>query len=106
MSIQHEEAVTVKGIELLVKFDYCRAHKGARDSLGGVRGAGPPLEPDEPESIEINEVFYNGCNIWEIVDAWGMYDEIEEAIWQLQRDYEDDRADFLYEQEKDRRMGL
>ena len=31
-----------------------------RDSLGGVRGAGPPLEPDEPEELEFYDAIING----------------------------------------------
>lgn len=38
-----------------VDYDFIRASKGARDSLGGVRGAGPPLEPDEPAHCELTE---------------------------------------------------
>jgi hypothetical protein len=40
-----------------VQFEYHRANRGARDSLCGVRGAGPALEPDEPAHIEIESVF-------------------------------------------------
>lgn len=40
-------------VELEISYTYHRARSGARDSLGGRRGAGPPLEPDEPASIEI-----------------------------------------------------
>jgi hypothetical protein len=43
-------------IEVVVEYIYHRAYHGARDSLGGVRGAGPPLEPDEPAGIEIESV--------------------------------------------------
>jgi hypothetical protein len=45
-----------KDIEVLVTYTYDKGSKGCRDSLGGVRGAGPPLEPDEPPSIEIESV--------------------------------------------------
>lgn len=38
--------------EIEVEFDYHRAYRGMRDSLCGVRGAGQPLEPDEPASME------------------------------------------------------
>jgi hypothetical protein len=46
-----------------ITFDYQRARRGARDSLGGIRGAGPPLEPDEPESVEITSVTVLGISL-------------------------------------------
>lgn len=39
--------------EYYIEYEYYRACRGARDSLGGMPGAGPPLEPDEPEHCEI-----------------------------------------------------
>jgi hypothetical protein len=42
--------------DITVTYIYHSASRGARDSLGGVRGAGPPLEPDEPECVEIESV--------------------------------------------------
>ena len=42
--------------DVTVSYTYHRAYRGARDSCGGVRGAGPPLEPDEPENVEIESV--------------------------------------------------
>jgi hypothetical protein len=39
-----------------VEYSYTKGCRGSRDSLGGVRGAGPPLEPDEPPEIEIVSV--------------------------------------------------
>ena len=38
--------------EVEVEIEYTPACRGARDSCGGVRGAGPPLEPDTPASLE------------------------------------------------------
>ena len=43
-------------VEIEVEYTYHRARRGARDSLCGKRGAGPPLEPDEPAEIEIDSV--------------------------------------------------
>lgn len=45
------------GVEVIaeVTLYHERASRGARDSLGGVRGAGPPLEPDEPEIMEYED---------------------------------------------------
>lgn len=39
--------------ELTVEFNYHRGRRGARDSLGGVARAGPPLEPDDPPELEV-----------------------------------------------------
>lgn len=39
--------------EVEVTFDYTPASKGKRDSLCGVPNAGPPLEPDEPENLDL-----------------------------------------------------
>ena len=38
--------------EIEVTFDYYPGCPGQRDSFGGKAGAGPPLEPDEPPSLE------------------------------------------------------
>lgn len=47
-------------VEAVARFEYHRAYLGRRDSLGGVRGAGPPLEPDEPEELEFISATANG----------------------------------------------
>lgn len=39
--------------EVSVEYAFIPACRGARDSLGGIRGAGPPLEPDEPAHCEV-----------------------------------------------------
>ena len=43
-------------VPVTVEYTYHRATRGARDSLCGIRGAGPPLEPDEPAWAEIDKV--------------------------------------------------
>lgn len=43
-------------IQVVVRGDYYPASRGARDSLGGRAGMGPPLEPDEAEDFEIDTV--------------------------------------------------
>ena len=40
-------------IEVTVAYAFHKGSKGARDSINGVRGAGPPLEPDEPDSVDL-----------------------------------------------------
>lgn len=42
--------------EVIACVTYHKGHRGARDSLGGVLGAGPQLEPDEPAEFEIGSV--------------------------------------------------
>ncbi len=66
-------------IPIDVEYSYYKGSKGARDSLGGIPGAGPALEPDEPASIEIESVFdKNGCEI-ELTDK--ELEKIEQKIW-------------------------
>jgi hypothetical protein len=43
-------------IDVDVYYTFYMGCRGARDSLGGVRGAGPPLEPDDEPEIEINKI--------------------------------------------------
>lgn len=39
-------------IAVSCQWRYYPPSRGMRDSLGGVRGAGPPLEPDDPAELE------------------------------------------------------
>jgi hypothetical protein len=61
--------------EVEVTYAYHGPIRGQRDSLGGIRGAGPPLEPDEPASVEIESVmmhsptFHNRENREDILDT-------------------------------------
>ena len=48
--------ISINNVDLTVSYEYHRACKGAMDSLGGIIGAGPPLEPDEPAYVEICSV--------------------------------------------------
>jgi len=83
--VNGEDVTFIVGIEL----EYHRAYRGARDSLCGVLGAGPALEPDEQAELEIESVINteNGHDI-ELTDS-----EIETAIekgWEQlenERDY-------------------
>ncbi len=43
-------------VEVVVEYAYHRTLFGARDSLSGKAGAGPPIEPDEPAHVEIQSV--------------------------------------------------
>jgi hypothetical protein len=42
--------------EVIAHVTFRPACKGKRDSICGVRNAGPPLEPDEPAGFEIESV--------------------------------------------------
>ena len=48
-----EREVNGNYVEIIAEceFIYHRAYRGARDSIDGVRNAGPALEPDEPASF-------------------------------------------------------
>ena len=45
------EKMIFENDELLIEYEEIagKTHRGARDSLGGVAGMGPPIEPDETE---------------------------------------------------------
>lgn len=66
-------------IPVTVEFTYMRGCRGARDSLCGKRGAGPPLEPDEPDEIEIATVQDDMGNEIECTDKELAL--IEEECW-------------------------
>ena len=67
-------------IEVEVSYDAWPASRGARDSLGGKAGAGPPLEPDDPGGIEITGARDSDGREWELTKEEER--EIEEAIAQ------------------------
>jgi hypothetical protein len=69
---------TISNIELEVEATFSKASSGARDSLGGVPNAGPPLEPDEPEMWEIDSIKHKGEDISNILG-----DDIYEEIYDL-----------------------
>lgn len=67
---------------------YHKAHRGARDSLCGVRGAGPQLEPDEPAEIEIGTVTDSEGNEIDVSKELEerIYEEANEAIENAKED--------------------
>jgi len=71
-----------KEIKLEIIYNVYRGCRGARDSLGGKRGAGPALEPDEPPSIEIESATdtETGCDI-ELTKT--EENKIENELWDL-----------------------
>jgi len=72
--------IITREIEVEVSYDAWPASRGARDSLGGKAGAGPPLEPDDPGGIEITGARDDSGREWELTDEEER--EIEEAIAQ------------------------
>jgi hypothetical protein len=67
-------------LPVVVNYTFTSASRGARDSLGGKRGAGPPLEPDEPAEVEIESVIYKGVDIVEHVDTDDLATEILDSL--------------------------
>ncbi len=64
-----DATVTIEHLPVKVTGTYVPAERGARDSLGGIRGAGPPLEPDVPAHIEdMAVVAYIGTEFIDVVD--------------------------------------
>ncbi len=75
-------------VAIEVEYNATPGCRGSRDSLGGVRGAGPPLEPDSPPEIEIiKAVSVAGIEIT-LTDS--EIDKIETELWseleELRRD--------------------
>lgn len=50
--------IEVEGLDMpvIVHYERIPGRRGARDTLCGVRNAGPPLEPDEPPMIELGKI--------------------------------------------------
>lgn len=70
---------------ITVEFKYYSGCRGARDSLGGIRGAGPPLEPDDPPEIEILKTF-NTETGHEVELSSKEYDLVLEECWDALRE--------------------
>lgn len=66
-------------IDVQVEAFYFPGHRGARDTIAGVRNAGPPLEPDEPASFEILKVFHNGRPL-EVSES--VMDSLTQQAWE------------------------
>jgi hypothetical protein len=66
-------------ISITVDYSHSRARRGRRDSLCGVPGAGAPLEPDEPEDIEILSVTGPDGKEMDLSDA--ELERIEQQCW-------------------------
>jgi hypothetical protein len=66
-----------RGLE--VRFTYHRAIRGQRDSLGGVRGAGPPLEPDEPAMVEVDKALMDDPTFHDRTAKTDIWDDLSKA---------------------------
>jgi len=74
--------------DIEVEATYHKAYRGQRDSCGGVRGAGPPLEPDEPASFDIESVKDSAGNDIDL-SAREMA-HVTDMIWEKHNSYEPD----------------
>ncbi|SRR6266550_294875 len=88
-------------VPVVVEYTYHRACRGQRDSLGGVRGAGPLLEPDESASIEIVSV--KDAVGEEVILSGRQYDAIQEAVWGHLQDAAANAAEAAAESREDQR---
>ena len=77
--------VFVRGIEMEVEYEYIKACRGARDSYG------VPLEPDEPEDIEIETVSIGGEDVTAMLKE-EVFAEIVDAITKELEEYNRDAA--------------
>ena len=77
--MSHTISFTItREIEVEVSYDVWPASRGARDSLCGKAGAGPPLEPDDPGGIEITGAKDDTGRDWDLTEEEET--EIQEAI--------------------------
>ena len=77
--MSHTFSFTItREIEVEVSYDAWPACRGARDSLGGKAGAGPPLEPDEEAIVEITGAKDSDGQEWDLTEEEET--EIQEAI--------------------------
>jgi hypothetical protein len=76
-------------VELRVEFGATPFRRGMRDSLCGVRGAGPALEPDEPAAVEVESVTNAVTGEPVELDNAEM-DRVIQACWESVADSADD----------------
>jgi hypothetical protein len=67
-----------------IEYAYYKAYRGARDGRYG-----PPLEPDEPAHVEIEQVTFNGADVTKHISDEDMekltqsiFDEIESSKYE------------------------
>jgi hypothetical protein len=72
----------VEDVEVEVDYAFEKGSPGSRDSLGGKRGAGPPLEPDDPDEIELQTIVTeDGTDVTELLTPERLA-RIEEQCWE------------------------
>lgn len=81
--------------EVEVEFNFHPGCKGARDGLGG-----PPIEPDEPDSVEIIRARLNGT---EIELDYQQIQEIEPELFSHVSDCDDAAAEDKADAEREER---
>lgn len=86
MSTTMSKIITYLGIELDIYFTHSKGYCGARDSLNGIAGAGPPLEPDEPASIEIKKILHKGEDIFDLIGEFQHLKILERLEEELQNE--------------------
>jgi hypothetical protein len=64
--------------EIEVFYTYHRACRGQRDSCCGVRGAGPPLEPDEPAMVEVDRAMMHDPTFHDRAAMTDVWDQLSE----------------------------
>ena len=88
--------------EITVEYHYFPASKGIRDSFDGVKGAGPPLEPDEPSHVEITAVLMSSPTPYNPHATEDISDDLSESekerletmcLEQVSEDYERDQEE-------------
>lgn len=79
MSTTMSKTITYLGIELDIYFIHDKGYRGTRDSLNGIAGAGPPLEPDEPEEIIIEMITHKGEDILDLISN-SMLEKIQHTL--------------------------
>jgi hypothetical protein len=78
--------------KVFVYYTYNRGCRGARDSLCGVRGGGPALEPDETAGVEIDWVTSAGSGADVVLsddELKRIHDEIMDVIADREMDCEE-----------------
>jgi hypothetical protein len=81
LTITHEDANgNETEFDVECEFTYHKAYRGARDTLCGVRGGGPPLEPDEPAHFEFERAVR--CDTGEEIELTDSeIERAEEKAW-------------------------
>jgi len=90
------------GVDVTVDFDYFPASRGSRDSYG------QQMEPDEPAGFEINAVACGKQDIMELLSDRAfciLNEKICDAIDSDAQDTADAKADFAYEEWRERQWA-